>query len=115
VVVLKHVFECLQVELGVVGRMLPKTDGFVFVNDAANLDYLAAREADFVLVAQDLYLGALVSQHAQRSVVYGLNLADEGDCAAHEVAQMLSAHERVGLPVHILHLFCHCVFCLWCG
>ena len=52
-VVFKHVLVGLQIELGVVLRVLAKADGPIFVDDSADFDHAASCQLTVVLVSND--------------------------------------------------------------
>lgn len=62
VVVVEHGLVAGQVELRVVHGVLSKGNGLVFVDDAADLDNLAHREANIVPVAHHFHVVVYVTQ-----------------------------------------------------
>ena len=52
-VVLQHVLVGLQIELGVVLRVLAKADGSILVDDSTDFDHAASCQLTVVLVSND--------------------------------------------------------------
>ena len=68
VVIVEHGLVAGQVELGVVHGVLSKGDGLVFVDDAADLDNLAHREAYIVPVAHHFHVVVYDTQRGWKKV-----------------------------------------------